>query len=399
MDRDFATFDICIIGASIAGNYLCYLLSKTNLKIIVIEEHTEIGLPFQCAGIVSQKLTKLIDIPNELILNHVNTAKIVSSSGEFIKLSGQERPYVINRVGLDNFFYDKLKNRKNISFLLGEKFKSFKYVKLNHQKYVLVKTSRRKITAKMLIGSDGPLSTVGRILGIKNKILYAVQYRIESQFDDDEAVMFFDERWKELFAWIVPEGKNVYRIGMASSKNIVDNFRIFLKKFKLNQEKKIDQQGGLIPYGIMNKMAFDNVLLLGDSAGQVKATTGGGIIMLLTAAKYAAYCIKKCFKNNNFSAKSIRKYYQNQCNITIGKELKIHFIIRAFLENMTDKDFKNVFKIIKFSKIENLISIYGDMDFPRSLLFKLIKNPLFVFFIIKCLIKNPQLITKIFRLL
>ena len=75
MDRNIDTFDVCIIGGSIAGNYLCYLLSKTNLKVLVIEEHKEIGYPLQCAGILSQKLSKLIDLPKEIILNRVNTAK------------------------------------------------------------------------------------------------------------------------------------------------------------------------------------------------------------------------------------------------------------------------------------------------------------------------------------
>ena len=62
MDQNFEEFDLAIIGASLAGNYLCYLLSNTNLKIMVIEEHKEVGLPFQCAGIVSQKLSKLIEL-------------------------------------------------------------------------------------------------------------------------------------------------------------------------------------------------------------------------------------------------------------------------------------------------------------------------------------------------
>ena len=54
-------FDVCIVGASIAGNYLAFLLSNSNLKIAVLEDHSEIGLPFQCAGIISQKLAQLID--------------------------------------------------------------------------------------------------------------------------------------------------------------------------------------------------------------------------------------------------------------------------------------------------------------------------------------------------
>ncbi|MFX1419958.1 MAG: hypothetical protein ACFE9N_13650, partial [Promethearchaeota archaeon] len=397
MNRDISTFDVCIIGGSIAGNYLCFLLSKINLKIVVIEEHEEVGLPLQCTGIISQKLSKLIDLPNNLTTNRINTAKFVGPSGASIKLSGNENPYIIDRIELDRLFFNNIKGNENISYLFGEKFKSFKYLKEDHQKIVIVETSKRKLKARVLVGCDGPLSSVARILKVKNKNLYAIQIRIKDHFNENEAVMFFDQRWKELFGWIVPEGKNVYRIGMACLKDVKKNFYVFLKRLKIKPEHKIDQQGGLIPYGLMNKLAFENVLLLGDSAGQVKATTGGGIIMLLTAAKYAAHCIKTCFKKSKFSRGIIKKYYEKPCKSIIGKEIKTHYLIRAFLEKFDSNDFEKVFQIIKTSEIENLISFYGDMDFPRALIFKIVKNPLFLPFLIKFLLKNPQIITKIIR--
>ncbi|MCK4481552.1 MAG: NAD(P)/FAD-dependent oxidoreductase [Candidatus Lokiarchaeota archaeon] len=399
MDQNIEKCDLAIIGASIAGNYLCYLLSKTNLKIVVIEEHEEVGLPFQCAGIISQKLSKLIDLPDEIILNRVKTAKIVGPSGAYIKLSGKEEPYIIDRIGLDRSFFNKIKQKENIVYLFGERFKNFKYLRYNHQKLVLIETSKRKLKAKMLVGCDGPLSSVAKSLGIRNKNLYAIQIRIKAQFDENEAVMFFDKQWKELFGWIVPEGKNLYRIGIASSKNIAKNFRVFLNRLNLKMKQKIDQQGGLIPFGLMNKLAFENILLIGDSACQVKATTGGGIIMLLIAAKYAANCIKTCFKQKNFSKKTIKKYYEIPCRSIIGRELKTHYLIRLFLERFSEKDFEKLFQIIKTTKIENHISLYGDMDFPKALIFQLLKNPFVISFFFKFLMKNPELLVRLLFLI
>jgi len=114
MDQNIEKCDLVIIGASIAGNYLCYLLSNTNLKIAVIEEHKKIGLPLQCAGIVSQKLSKIIQLPKEVVLNRVKAAKIVAPQGTFIKISSTEEPYIIDRVALDRFFYEKVKIKENI---------------------------------------------------------------------------------------------------------------------------------------------------------------------------------------------------------------------------------------------------------------------------------------------
>jgi len=400
MENNIEIVDLCIVGASISGNYLSYLLSKANLTIAVIEEHKEIGLPFQCAGIVSQKLSQLIDLPKDIILNRVNVAKIVAPSGKFIKLSGEENPYIIDRIALDRLFYEKVKMNNKIFYFLGEKFKSFKYLIKDQQKYVLIETSKRKIRAKMLIGCDGPLSLVAKSFGIKNEVIYAIQIRVKSNFSQNEASMFFDPQWKELFGWIVPEGNNnIYRIGLASAKNTKKNFENFLKRLGINIDKKIDQQGGIIPYGIMNKSAFDNVLLLGDAAGQVKATTGGGIVMLLISAKFAAYCIKRCFKSNKFSRKTIRNYYEKPCLSAIGKQLKLHYFISMLFENFTNDDFEAFFKIIKITNIEKLISLYGDMDFPRSLIIRLSKNSSVLKFLLRLLKKNPLLLVKSLKIL
>ena len=398
-DSNFENYDVCVVGASIAGNYLTYLLAKSNLQIVVIEEHEDIGLPFQCAGIISQKLGQLIKLPEEIVLNRVNTAKIFSPLGNFIKLSGNEHPYVIDRIALDRLFYGKNKKATNVTYYLGEKFKSLKYSVENGQKCVLIDTSKRSIKAKMLIGCDGPLTSVGKHLKVKNEVLYAAQIRIKGKFHENEAVMYFHPLWKQLFGWIVPEGNNIYRIGMASSKNVKECFHVYLKKLDIDINNKIDQQGGIIPYGIMNKSAFMNVLLLGDAAGQVKATTGGGIVMLLTAARHASNCVKLSFEQNNFSKRFIKKHYENPCLRTIGKELKLHYVIRLILEKLTSKEFEIFFKIIKENKIEHIISLYGDMDFPKDLIFKLLKNRSVITFLIKFSVKNPNIFIKLLKIL
>lgn len=380
-------FDVCIIGASIAGNYLGYLLSESNLRIAIIEEHQSIGKPLQCAGIISQKLTDLIRIPKSLILNRVNTAKIVSPSGESVEFSGEENPYIIDRVKFDKYFYQKNQEFSNITYFLGEKFLSMKMGDENSEK-VLIETSKRKISAKMIVGCDGPLSKVAKTFGVNNKLLYATQIRCEGTFDQNTAYMYFDPKWKELFGWIVPEGNNTYRIGLASAKNIATNFKIFLKKLEIHKNESISQQGGLIPYGTMNEIAFPHTLLLGDAAGQVKATTGGGIVMLLTASKYAASTINICFKQNNFSKRIIQKYYEKPCNKTIGIQLKFHYLISKVLERFDEEDFNIAFKIINREEIKNLVSIYGDMDFPKAIVFKLIRDPLVMKFGLKYLRKN-----------
>ncbi|MHA1805222.1 MAG: geranylgeranyl reductase family protein [Promethearchaeota archaeon] len=390
--------DIVIVGGSIAGNYLAYLLSKKNYRIIVIEEHGEIGYPFQCAGIVSKKLTQLITIPQTIILNRVKVAKLISPSGLVIKLAGEEEPLIIDRIALDRYFYEKIKHLSNVTYLLNEKFKSFSPELEHSERIMRVQTSKRQIKCKLVIGCDGPLSTVARLLGVKNKVIYGAQVRVKASFNDREAVMIFKPIWKELFGWIVPEGNYFYRIGLACEKNPASKLNYLLEYLQVSKKNIVNRQGGIIPLGTMNRLAFDNVLLLGDAACQVKATTGGGIIMLLTAAKIAAQCIDSCFKNNDFSHRIIEKYYERPCRRKIGRELKIHLILRILFLSFTPEEFDHLFSIIKMAKIEHLITLYGDMDFPLRFLLKLLRNFSILRFLTHFLKNNKNVIYQLIKI-
>ncbi|MBN1801143.1 MAG: NAD(P)/FAD-dependent oxidoreductase [Candidatus Lokiarchaeota archaeon] len=400
MDSSNEYADVCIIGASIAGNYLAYLLSNSNLKIVVIEEHDEVGLPFQCAGIISKKLSTLIDLPQETILNRVKFARLVAPSGNSVRLSGDEEPYIVDRVALDKLFYEKIKNVQNVKYFFGERFKTFERVQKSVRGVNLkIKTSKRVIESKILIGCDGPLSTVGKQLGITNDIIYGTQVRINARFDMDEAQLLFYPQIKNLFAWIVPEGKNIFRIGLAASKNPLKILKRILNNFNLDIKNAISRQGGIIPIGAMNKIAFKNILLLGDSACHVKATTGGGVVMLLICAKFAANCIINSFLNNNFSKYFAIKHYQKPCLKAIGRQLKLHFIIRTILNYFSYRDYENFFTILNTNNVVNSISLYGDMDFPKKVIFKLIKDRNVLKFLLGFVRRHPNLLLKILKIL
>ena len=106
---------------------------------------------------------------------------------------------------------------------------------------VLIETNKRKLNAKILVGCDGPLSQVAKLLGIKNRNLYATQIRVkDNKFDQNEAVMYFNPKWKELFGWIVPEGNGINRIGMATLKDIKKKFDSFVKLLGIDQSQIIN---------------------------------------------------------------------------------------------------------------------------------------------------------------
>jgi geranylgeranyl reductase family protein len=388
--------DVCVIGGSIAGNYLACLLAEQNVKCCVIEEHEILGLPFQCAGIISQKILNLTAFPKSLILNRVKTAKVVAPNNQSIELSGKENPVIIDRVEFDKFFGKKAQEM-GVKYYLNEKYIS--HWSLPHNK-VLIKTSKHRIVAKIVVGADGPFSKVAKRYGIKNTTIPAVQARMKFKHDLDKTAMYFHPKWEELFGYIVPEGNNgICRIGLATSVHPNKAFNIFLKKIEGDSSQIISRQGGALPFGYPKRFAFKNAVLLGDSACMVKATTGGGIVMLVSAAKILAPAISKSLEKNDFSQRFLRKNYEKPVKCSLGIELRLHFLIRLILMELKSEGFNRFFRMYLNSKdLQEIVENYADMDFPLNLVRKLLFNREFMQFVFPLIIRNLHIIPKIIKI-
>ncbi|GAG56920.1 unnamed protein product [marine sediment metagenome] len=397
-DSESLYCDVCIIGGNIAGSYLAYLLSDSKIDVIVVEEHKSAGSPLQCAGIVSQKITNLIDLEKNIVINRIKTANLIDSYGNSISISPAENPYVIDRVKLDRQFFVKAKNH-GVRFLFSEKFLSYTIIKsksLNDQNFVAIQTNNRLIYSKLIVGCDGPRSKVARLNGVRNNLLFGMQVRTEYDINHDTIQMIFNHVWNDLFGWIIPEGNGICRIGIGVKSEPKRIFNIFLDEIGIHPHQIINRQGGFIPYGYCNNIAFERCILLGDSACMVKATTGGGIVILLSAAKIAKQAIISAVRTNNFSKKKLVKEYTNNIELKrIKRELKIHYIARLILSKFKHKEFERTFTILNDQKVKNTINIYGDMDFPKRFIIKLLFIPKILLTIALILMKNPFLIFRI----
>jgi digeranylgeranylglycerophospholipid reductase len=394
MALDDIEIDVCIIGGSIAGNYIAYLLSQQQIKCIVIEEHKEIGRPVQCAGIISQKLLKLVKFPKSFILNQVKSAQVFAPNQNMIEMSGREAPVVIDRAKFDQYF-GELAQQQGVEYYFGEKY-------ITHwrtsQGTLKIKTSKRNVFAKILIGADGPFSRVSRRFNIKYDYIPAVQVRAKFSYNPEKTAMYFNPQWKELFGYIVPETKdelnNICRIGLATRNKPNIAIKDYLKILGVKPADILEKQGGLIPFGFPKHIAFDNTVLLGDSACMVKATTGGGVVMLLTAAKILAPVIKRSLTVKDYSRKFFLKNYQKPIKRGIGIQLKVHYFIRLLLINLKKYDFNHFFKLYQETDLKEVIDKFADMDFPLRLFRKLRRNKAFIQFVVHVFFRNVLLLPK-----
>lgn len=363
---------IHVVGGGPAGCYFAGLMAEKGYSVNVFEEHKVIGEPWQCTGIVTSSIEKLIALDPSVVVNRVMKVKVFAPSGKFQEFSVND--IILDRAGFDKYIA-KIARDKGVRFFLGHKFlgKERKYLLIQNKKNKKIKKFRCE-AGDVLVGADGPFSSVAKSAGLLEKRRYYYGAQATARLDSPKEVyeVYLGEKYcPKFFAWVVPESKGVVRIGLASFSNTKNYFQKFLN-FRLGedfQKKIIKYQGGAIPcYNPKINVQRGNVFLIGDAGCHVKATTGGGIIQGMIAGK----CLAEAILEKKDYGKLLRKY--------LSKDLMISLQIRKTMNRFEDKDYDRLMVLLNQKRIKNIIEKY-DRDYPsRFLISLLIKEPRFLLF-------------------
>lgn len=355
---------ISIIGAGPAGSYLAYLLAKQGKEVTLIEEHKDIGNPIQCTGIVTGSIERFVKLPNNIIANRCSKV-IVSSKNSNIKIDTDE--IVLWRNKFDEFMADRA-SKQGAKILTNNQF-----ISLSGKNSIRIRDKKnsklKEISSDIVIGADGHSSAVAKAIGSANSKFYiGMQARVKLKTGINAFETHFGSDFPSFFGWVVPESKDVARLGLAAFKNTKDYFYKFLKK-RTGRSKILSWQSGIIPiYNPKQTLQKNKIYLIGDAASQVKATTGGGIIPSLKAAHTLCDCI---INNKNYN-----KEFKNRS----GKELLLHLKIRNALNKFSDKDYDYLLKLMSQERVKKVLKKY-DRDMPIPLVANLLlKEPRFLLF-------------------
>ena len=352
-------YDTIIVGAGPAGCRVGELIAKKGFKVLILEEHPEIGKPVQCAGLVSHRIFELSGASDDIIVNITKKAKFYSSNGKFIELKSKKPVYVIDR---EKFDKELSANATNVEAEIRRftKFEDYKKMKDS----IKIKTSEGTFESKILIGADGPNSTVAHESRLKlpKNVLAAVQSTIKSEFESDTVELWFSsEISPDFFGWVIPENEKWARVGLASHKNALSYFKNFLR-IRFNQEMKYkDSLAGIIRYGLIESSVSDRVVLVGDAASQVKPFSCGGIIYGLICADFAANACIRSLKENNYSKKFLKVNYDDVWKKKLFLPIKKGLMISKVIHSFSDNQLNFLFSTIRKSKFTKLME-FTDMD-------------------------------------
>lgn len=357
--------DVLVVGGGPSGSMAAKTASSEGLEVVLIEEHKEIGNPIQCGEGVNKFIFQDTGIKkdNSFIRNEINGTKIHFYDEVYDLNKEKWGGYTIDRGVFDRYLANqaKLKGAKVLT-----ESKAISMDEKDGNKIVVVKTKKKtfNIEAKIVIGADGFLCTVGRLAGLSkgfNKNEIAIGYEFElsgiNLTEDKYWHIAFGEEFPEGYAWIFPKGKKNANVGVAVSPkvNAKDALTFFMEGYPgiekiMHGPYKIEEiRGGCIPISgpkSVDETVGNGILLVGDAAGMVDPITGEGIIPSIISGIAAGETVSKCIKKNSWSKRDLleyREFWMNRRYIdtTLGQDLNELVMYRKrFYEAFTNKKIK-----------------------------------------------------------
>lgn len=378
-------YDVVVVGAGPIGSTAARYAAKNGASVLMVEDHASIGSPVGCTGLLSKRALAECDVEasENFVLNKVQGAFIHPMNGDYLPIDGKEtKAYVISR----KIFDRRLANmaaEKGVEISLNTRATGIEINKGQQYLQVIHEGIERKIQAKMIIAADGVRSNIAKMVGLGQveKVLPGIQIEApyQSQYTDF-VELFVGSQAPGFFAWTVPVSKDISRIGLAinaSQKSALEHLENILKSNEHlaahYEGGKLDVVMGGIPLGPLDKTYSDGVLIVGDAAGQVKPTSGGGIYTGAVCAKIAGEVAARAALENNTSSRRLSEY-DRRWRAEIGKELALGMRIHKFIGGLKDEEMDELIGSMNNPRILETITQYGDMDHP-SILIKKLLNP------------------------
>ena len=156
--------------------------------------------------------------------------------------------------------------------------------------------------------------------------------------------MYFDQKkYPEFFAWIIPSGKGVGKVGVSGKGiNTLTSIDEFLKsKGGFSTIRKIFAPIWI--KGPIKNFVEEETLIVGDAAGQAKPTTAGGIFSCGMGGVLAGRAITKALKMND---SSLLSEYEKEWKEKFGKEFEKQNLARKVLARLDNDTVNKLFKSI-----------------------------------------------------
>jgi digeranylgeranylglycerophospholipid reductase len=373
------------VGAGPAGSSVAYEASKNGIKVALLEKEETIAHSVRTSGVTWIQSIKEFGIPDNCY-NPIKNYSFCSPNNEVTIRDTIPHAAVLDVRKTYRWLAEQAKNEGTDIFL---KTNIKEVIKNKDGDIVGVSgTSNQEETifhAKVIVDASGFSSTVSKAMGFVTqweRFGAGAEYEVEAENVDQETwwLMVGQKYSPAGYAWIFPVGKNIVRIGIGVGKpeSPVDPTERLKELMdskigpisKLGKITPIEFHYGLIPNdGLSRKTVYNNLILVGDSAGQANPLVLEGIRYAIKFGRIAGKIASNAIKSGKTDERALYPYEENwrkdiQAKIKSAGKVQNRWI------GLSDEEWDNELDIIKELKPEEFLD-FIKADFGLANMIKL----------------------------
>ena len=169
------------------------------------------------------------------------------------------------------------------------------------------------------------------------------------------------------------------RIGLMCEGNAREYFARFLGRIGSRwgvhmPERPVEPRGKILPLGPIPRTFASRMLAVGDAAGLVKATTGGGIYYSLVSARIASDMLAEALSADTLDEAALSAY-ERQWRAALGEEMDAQMELRRLAHQLTDPDIDAFFELAQTDGVMPIVRRTARFNRHRHLIVSLLNHP------------------------
>ncbi len=372
-------YDAAVIGAGPAGLQAARDLATRGFSVAILEEHQVVGDPVHCTGVLAREAFGEFDLSTESVLNELTTARFISPSGQDIVYRTRVvEAVVVDRALLDRCLADEAV-RAGAELIRGARVHR---VASSADRVTIHVAGQPPIHARSCVLACGGRYALHRQLGldVPSLLLHTAQRELPASTPGDVEVHFGSEVAPRGFAWVVPvwrDGRSFARIGVMAEADAPTYFMRMVDRVATRWGVELPLPGPprlkILPLSRISRTYGDRFIAVGDAAGLVKPTTGGGIYYSLVSASIGAGVLAAALQEDDVSATRLSDY-ERRWRARLETELDTQLSFRLLAQRMPDEDIEGLFTLARTDGVMPIVRKTASFNRHRKLIVALLKH-------------------------